>query len=308
MNILAVTVSYHPDLSVLHHQLEMLLGPLPTQSAPTQVLFVDNGSSPDTVTELRQWAATNDRVSLMAFGENRGVAAAHNYGIAYALGHGFTHVLLMDQDSLPAPDMVAQLAVAMQRLSLIDPYAAAVGPHYVDPVLGNPPDFVRIHALGIRRHQALPDRPIVGVDYLISSGCLISLQALGAIGAMQEALFIDYVDIEWGLRARRLGWHLYGIFAASMTHSLGPKVIRFFWRRFPLHSPQRHYFVVRNALWLYRDGGLPLSWRIPHGIRLMLRMMVYLLMGDSRLTRIRYIWRGVCDGLRGRMGKPAWMT
>ncbi|MHB8355041.1 MAG: glycosyltransferase family 2 protein, partial [Burkholderiales bacterium] len=300
-------VCHHPNLVALRQQVDTLLALPQGEAATLSLLLVDNGSEEDQCAVMRQWSTLDARIRLSELGENRGIAVAHNHGISHAKAHGFTHVLLMDQDSLPAADMVAQLAQAMHRLTLLDPHVAAVGPHYEDPVLGNPPDFVRIHALGIRRHDAHPARPIVGVDYLISSGCLISLPALEAIGGMQEALFIDYVDIEWGLRARRLGWNLYGIFAAHMTHSLGPQVVRFFWRRFPLHSPQRHYFVVRNALWLYRDGGLPFSWRIPHGIRLVLRFTVYLLMGGSRRERLKYIGRGIRDGLAGRMGKPAWL-
>jgi len=175
-------------------------------------------------------------------------------------------------------------------------------------VLDNPPDFVRLHWWGISRCNEHPGHPTAAVDYLISSGCLISLPALAAIGGMQEALFIDYVDIEWGLRARRLGWTLHGVFPARMSHSLGPRIVRFLWRRLPLHSPQRHYFVVRNALWLYRDGALPLAWRLPHALRLSLRFTVYLLAGDARRERLKYVWMGIRDGLAGRMGKPEWMA
>ncbi|MHB8354937.1 MAG: glycosyltransferase family 2 protein [Burkholderiales bacterium] len=303
MNVLVVSVTFHPDLAVLQQQLAALA----TGSAPA-VLLVDNGSNPDTLSVLRQWVAASQRLTLMALGENRGLAAAHNAGIAHARAHGFTHVLLMDQDSLPAPAMLAQLTEAFTQLSREHAQVAAVGPWYLDPLLNNPPDFMRLRWWGISRYTPRADCPIVAVDYLISSGCLISLQALAAIGGMQEALFIDYVDIEWGLRARRLGWMLYGVFPARMTHSLGPRVARFLWRRFPLHSPQRHYFVVRNALWLYRDGALPLSWRAPHALRLLLRFSIYLLVGDSRRERLKYVWRGLCDGLRGRMGKPAWLV
>ncbi|MDE2623327.1 MAG: hypothetical protein KGM83_09060, partial [Betaproteobacteria bacterium] len=141
-----------------------------------------------------------------------------------------------------------------------------------------------------------------------SSGCLISLEALQVVGPMQEALFIDYVDIEWGLRANGLGWHLYGAFPARMTHALGPRVMRLLWRRFPLHSPQRHYFVVRNALWLYRQRHLPWRWRLPHALRLGVRLTFYLLLGEKRRERLGYVLRGLRDGLAGRMGKPSWMS
>jgi len=313
MNVLVVSVTFHPDLEVLRQQVAAFgggafLGTDPVLGSVPKILLVDNGSDPETLSVLHQWTAADHRLTLMALGENRGLAAAHNAGIAYARQHGFTHILLMDQDSLPAPDMVTELVRAFTQLTSEHAHVAAVGPWYLDPVLNNPPDFLRLRWWGISRYTPQAERPIVAVDYLISSGCLISLQALEVIGGMQEALFIDYVDIEWGLRARRLGWTLHGVFPARMTHSLGPRVARFLWRRFPLHSPQRHYFVVRNALWLYRDRALPRSWRVPHALRLLLRFSIYLLVGDSRRERLKFVWMGLCDGLQGRMGKPAWLV
>ena len=318
MNILSVTVTYHPDLAALRRQLDRLLdsaahaGAAGAPPFALQALVVDNGSDEATQKTLRGWTAVNARLALLELGENLGLAAAHNRGIVNARSRGCSHVLLMDQDSLPDPDMVAQLTAAWTALAAPGPEAAqplaAVGPRYTDPVLGNPPDFVQLRPWGLFRHKPDPARPRVPVDYLISSGCLISLAALQAVGPMDEALFIDYVDIEWGLRANGLGWHLYGVFPAHMTHALGPRVMRLLWRRFPMHSPQRHYFVVRNALWLYRQSRLPWRWRLPHGLRLAVRMSFYLLLGDQRRKRLCYVWQGIKDGFAGRMGKPPWMA
>ncbi|MFX8766500.1 glycosyltransferase family 2 protein, partial [Acinetobacter baumannii] len=41
---------------------------------------------------------------------------------------------------------------------------------------------------------------------LISSGSLISVEALKAVGLMRDYYFIDYVDTEWCLRAEYLGY------------------------------------------------------------------------------------------------------
>ncbi len=304
MKVLAVTVTFHPDLKVLRQQLDVLL----TSLGSDPILLVDNGSPPETLSVLQHWTLQDPRITVQALGENRGLAAAHNVGIAAARAQGRSHVLLMDQDSLPAPDMVEELIKAFALRLTFQPHLAAVGPCYTDPVLRNPPDFVRLHWWGVSRFKETLEHPVVEVDYLISSGCLISLAALAVIGPMQEALFIDYVDIEWGLRARRLGYTLCGVFPAHMTHALGPVSVHFLWRRFPLHSPKRHYFVVRNALWLYRDKALPLLWRMPHALRLLLRFAVYFIAGSSRRERLKFVWMGVQDGLQGRMGKPSWMN
>lgn len=90
------------------------------------VVIVDNGS----LCDLAAWNSQRGlrAVELRLLGENRGIAAAQNVGIRWALDRddvGF--VLLMDQDSIPAPDMVAQLQAGYQELAANNRQVAAVG-------------------------------------------------------------------------------------------------------------------------------------------------------------------------------------
>ncbi|MCV5831057.1 hypothetical protein OFN28_30780, partial [Escherichia coli] len=50
----------------------------------------------------------------------------------------------------------------------------------------------------------------VDVDHLIASGSLIPVDVFEKIGGMDDSLFIDYVDVEWSLRARYQGLRCYG--------------------------------------------------------------------------------------------------
>jgi rhamnosyltransferase len=143
---------------------------------------------------------------------------------------------------------------------------------------------------------------VVEVDYLIASGSLIPLATLNAVGAMAEDLFIDYVDIEWGLRARGLGFRSYGVCAARMEHNLGEAPIRILGHSVPLHSPLRHYYHFRNAVWLYLNGNMPLHWKCADGWRLVLKYGFYTLFARPRLAHVRMMSRGILDGLRGRLG------
>ncbi|MGE0800669.1 MAG: glycosyltransferase family 2 protein, partial [Lautropia sp.] len=160
----------------------------------------------------------------------------------------------------------------------------------------------RIEGLHLRRCRCIADSDIVEVYYLIASGSLIPRATLEAVGTMAEALFIDYVDIEWGLRARRLGFRSYGVCGAKMSHDLGDEPIRFLGRALPLHSPLRHYYHFRNAVWLYRSSGLPLGWKIVDGYRLLLKYGFYCLFAKPRLQHCRMMSRGIRDGLLGRLG------
>ena len=140
------------------------------------------------------------------------------------------------------------------------------------------------------------------VDYLISSGCLIPMTVLDHVGGMREDFFIDFVDIEWGLRARRLGYQSYGLCGARMLHCLGHEPIELLKAKFPLHSPLRHYYHFRNAVLLSKEAWIPGSWKRINGLRMLLKYGFYSLFASPRLDHWRMMTLGVLHGLLGRAG------
>ena len=143
---------------------------------------------------------------------------------------------------------------------------------------------------------------VAEVDYLIASGCLIPISTLDVAGDMNEQLFIDYVDIEWGLRAAYRGFQSYGACAARMHHDLGDEPIMFLGRSIPLHSPVRHYYHFRNAVWLYRQPWLKLHWKLADAWRLVLKYGFYTIFAKPRHLHWWMMTRGIWDGVRNRMG------
>jgi len=293
--IVAIIVTYHPDLGELSRLLDAL------KHQVEQTIVVDNGTTIDVHGFL---ADRNDpRLHCLLLGDNRGVSTAQNTGIAWAREHGADYVVLFDQDSEPAPDMIERLVEAAEAMAAQGHIVAAVGPRYLDARQNNPPPFIRVRGLQLERYACTEPDAIVPVDYLISSGCLIPISTLDAVGDMADALFIDYVDIEWGLRAKRFGYQSFGVCNASMRHSLGEHPIKFFGRQIPLHSPLRHYYHFRNAVWLYRQSWLPLNWKLADGWRLLLKYGFYTLFAHPRLKHFRMMTLGLWHGLRGRMGQ-----
>ena len=63
-------------------------------------------------------------------------------------------------------------------------------------------------------------------DHLISSGSLIRLDVFDKVGLMLEELFIDFVDIEWGMRAKKNGYICYIANNVLMKHSIGDKSVK----------------------------------------------------------------------------------
>lgn len=268
-----------------------------------RVVVVDNGSD----VEVDSWLRENfPGVECLGLGRNYGIAYAQNRGIDWAVRQGtVSSVLLLDQDSEPEPGMVAALLAALRRLVDDGQPVACVGARYTDDRQQNPPPFLRLHGLRLERCPCLTPDSVLAVEYLIASGCLIPLSVLEQVGCMREDLFIDYVDIEWGLRAKRFGYQSFGVCGARMRHSLGSEPIKFGERYIPLHSPLRHYYHFRNAVLLYREPWVPRNWKLVDGWRLLLKYGFYGIFAKPRLAHWRLMTLGICHGLRGKSGKLA---
>lgn len=292
----AIVVTYHPELD----KLRLLLDSLACQV--DGVVLVDNGSSDSVLSWL---GAYQYPVPLQVFslGDNKGIAAAQNVGIQHVMRQEVDYVILFDHDSHPESNMVAKLRDAAEEKLAAGVNLAAVGPRYLDDRHDNPPPFIQVHGLKVERQPCTRCDSVVEVDYLIASGCLIPTRTLGLVGDMQEKLFIDYVDIEWGLRAKTKGFQSFGVCAAMMSHDLGDEPFVFFGNKYPHHSALRHYYHFRNAIWMYCQDWPPLHWKLADGLRLFLKYGFYTLFAKPRYKHWWMMTKGVWHGLTGRMGK-----
>jgi rhamnosyltransferase len=292
--VFAIIVTYNPDLDVLDTLVRCLLPQV------GGAIIVDNRSESDVLEWHRK--LQHEHLQFAATGENLGIAAAQNIGLAEARRWGAEFVLLSDQDSQPAADMVLQLRNAALGLASQGAKVAAVGPNYLDVRQNNPP-FVRVNGLRVQWLTCSSKDSVLEVDYVIASGCLIPMQSVDAVGEMREEMFIDYVDVEWALRARRRGYRSYGVCAATMTHKHGDSPIPFMGKRYPSHSPVRHYYHFRNAIWLYKQRYVPLHWKMADGIHLVRKYFFYCLFAKPRFSHCRMMTIGLLDGIRSRLGR-----
>ncbi|WP_175954987.1 glycosyltransferase family 2 protein [Schaalia sp. Marseille-Q2122] len=294
-SVYAVVVTYHPEEGVV-----ALLDTLAAQCAG--VVVVDNASDASTVAVLQRWASADSARELVALGANEGIARAQNIGIERALGHGATHILLSDDDSEPPLSMVEDLLTAMGSIS---PPPGAVGPLVGEMKEGGDQLVYVSRRWGPRR--ARPDElatQALRVPFVIASGCLIDVRCLKRVGLMDESLFIDHVDLEWGLRAGAHGFALYVIPGVAMEHSLGDATTKLWWRAQPIHihAPVRTYYLVRNTIALIRRGTFTLPWALGYMLWLCKYTAFNAILADRRGERIRQMTLGATHALRGRSG------
>jgi len=120
---------------------------------------------------------------------------------------------------------------------------------------------------------------------------------------MREDFFIDWVDIEWCMRARSLGLKSYYVPSVVMKHSVGDSVVSVLGRDVHVHNDLRNYYMLRNAIYLFRLKSVGWRWKINFAPRIPIYCFLYPLLSKHRLNNIKLVLRGVLDGLRGRLGQ-----
>lgn len=208
---------------------------------------------------------------------NLGLAKALNQGCAFAFENGASHVFLLDQDSRPDFRLHEELAHDLATLSEKYINIGAIGPSLVD-VKGS--------------DSGLPPatESATIVETLATSGTLISREAYDIVGSMNEWLFIDCIDHEWCFRASAKGFAVLQASRRKMLHDMGDRGITIFGRYRPLHrSPIRHYYILRNTMFLVQQPYASLSWRIREALKLIYRVPIYLLISTDTKASARYL-------------------
>lgn len=302
-------VLYHPEQKRLADAL------VAVSAQVSSVVVYDNTpsaevQSPLTARDVQSWLGPACAVTLLGDGLNVGLAAGLNRGIQHAMAAGATHVLLLDQDSVCSPHMVATLLSGLQAAEVQGWRVAAAGPSFSDVRGDVPPPFLKVGFPTCRPVQPAPEQAYVYTDVLITSGMLVSTQALRLVGLMAEPLFIDNVDIEWGFRAKAAGWRLIGVPGATLNHQLGeqrrcvPWWLGWTGRKHLLHHPPvRLYYIMRNRIALQKLPHVPLAWKLQDLLRLPWRLLLGIETAESKWMVTYAMLTGLWHGLIGRAGK-----
>jgi rhamnosyltransferase len=298
----AIIVLYVPNEASVLKLLKSLLG------AVDSIFVVDN-----TPSELVKWVkpewflGQEFDVKLVGLGENLGIAKAHNIGIDLAIKAQCDHVILFDQDSEASPGMVDTLLDEEQRLLSQGVRVGSVGPAFIDEKTGAyaaaiKQGFFFINRIAIKSGDSVP----ISVDFLISSGSLIRVTVLQEVGVMLEKLFIDWVDVEWALRATSMSQYKHFMLPkAVMLHNIGDDLLNVGVRQINIHNNIRKYYIIRNACYLTANTKMKFKWRANTALKIPAYWLVYLISSKNKFVLIKLLFKAMADGLAGRLGKAA---
>ncbi|WP_297900660.1 glycosyltransferase family 2 protein [uncultured Parabacteroides sp.] len=259
MSVFVIIVTYNPEHDLLRRQYESIRGQV------SGIIYVDNHS---TSLALPLALPEEDGIYYILNNRNEGLGYAQNQGIKKALELGADFILLLDQDSELFPSMIQDLKDTYLFCLSKGEKVGAVAPGIVNafdessPVLGILIDGIHIKTL------ALKDIPLE-VSYCIASGTLIHKSVLEDIGLMNEYMFIDFLDLEWCMRARSKDYKIFLSPKARLLHRLGNGEMD----RITSHSPMREYYICRNGFLLLKLNYIPLGFKIRRCVLIPLRVL-----------------------------------
>lgn len=299
MKVAAIIVLYNPNFSSLARLLESIKGQV------SQIIIVDNSENLTIKKDVKKWlqSKNSSKITYLDLKRNFGIAYAQNRGIEVAKESDAKFVLLLDQDSALPDNMVSDLMTVYNSLITDGQKVATVGPSFLDEKTNELAKVIRHRKL--RVHKSVPNQKnsFEVADYVISSGSLIPLEVLDEVGNMDEHLFIDWVDIEWGIRAKQLGYSSYVVPRVVMRHSIGDEYVNFSNKKINLHTDFRNYFIVRNSLYLSLYSNLPLNFRLIQFGKVPLYIVFYSYHSKRKLYSLGLLTKAVVDGVFKNMGK-----
>jgi rhamnopyranosyl-N-acetylglucosaminyl-diphospho-decaprenol beta-1,3/1,4-galactofuranosyltransferase len=281
--VLAVIVT-HNRFAVLRDTITAVRSQVP---APQGILVVDTASDDGTARRVEQELPG---VECLALDDNAGPAGGFAAGLSHALGRDADMFWLLDDDSAPEVGALASLL----RAASARPQAAAIG------MRGGLLRHGRIvHVSDPAENDHMPEvAPGVFVaDFAMNDGSLISRRLVETVGVPRADLFIMMEDIEYTFRAQRDGLEIC-VLDRDRSHRLHLGA-----QGGDGHDPLwRHYYQTRNHVRIALDS------REPQMIVACAARQVYFLVAalrakDRRGERFDMRWKGIVDGVRGRMGR-----
>ena len=244
-----------------------------------RVIVLDNGSKGDEATTLE--SEFSAFIDVLRLPENRGFAAGANAGIRRALEGGADYVLLLNNDTVVAPEFLQALVDAASDI----PNLAAVCPrtHFYDrPRIiystGGQVSIWRAVATQVGRGQDDHGQfeRLERRGYADGVCMLIPAEALTAVGLLDEQYFAYWEETDWCVRAAERGLYCYYVPQSHIWHKASRS-----------QSPDARfdYLYRRNALLFVRKRGTALQVVTAFLMHAFVYAPLYFLRNPTRVAR-----------------------
>ena len=230
-----------------------------------------------------------EKIIEMGNGDNVGLGIALNEAVNYAIKFHYTYLLTMDQDSFFVENDFAKYLNTVNNYSARGE-RAIFAPNYI------------IHGKKLYAEQA----SLFESENSMTSGSLYPVEVFNEIGLFRDDYFIDIIDIEFCLRAKKYGITTKIVTDAYLNHKLGyqNKQYKFLWKAVSPneYSPMRSYYMIRNihiTKKLYPDAGIWKSYLFYYFYK---RIFYIILYEKNKFKKIKSLLLGYVHGKKGITG------
>lgn len=267
-----------------------------------EIIVADNGSTDGTVDAIR---AQYPNVELILNGDNVGFAAGNNTGIEYARSTRARYIMLLNNDTVVAPDMLKKLVTVAEsdlEIGIVTPKIYYFGEPTKIWCAGAAINWRTGDTRRLRAEEVDTGAPEAMHDVDFASGCalLVRRTAIDRAGLLDPRFFIYYEETEWCVRLLRAGYRCTYVPDSHVWHKISSAM--------QAGSPRSAYYMTRNVLLFLRLTRSGVGGRLALG-RALARQLVYIsvmtVRGKHRARRVERNtrWYAVRDFLRGQFGK-----
>lgn len=207
-----------------------------------ETIVVDNSLHPTDGITLRKLFP---EAILLSMPENLGYAEGNNQGIAYAIKHECTYVLLLNNDTVIAKDLLIHFVQTAQTY----PNAGCLGAkifYYDEPItLWHAGGFLHSKTLRLY-HKGYKEidlankyNHIAEIEYACGCAIFVTKEVIKTVGTLSKEFFLIWEEADWCWRIRKSGYSCLFVPQAKVWHKISCSLNR---------GTLWHYFYSRNRL------------------------------------------------------------
>lgn len=229
---------------------------------------------------------------------NKGISYALNFAFHKGIEQGFNFMLTMDQDSI-------------FRAKDIDFMINFIEKNDKDDIGIYAPNFSRLfydtdNQKSLSSEPTYPVNEILKVNFAITSGSFIKLNAVKKTLPLDENYFIAYVDFDLGMQMKSAGYYIVIVGKAMLYQKIGGVIKKSSLAekfRFTNYATNRYYYLVRNNFYIRNKYNDDSQIRLMTYKKLAKYIFKIFTSEKNKLDKVRMGYHGYCDYRKRRMGK-----
>jgi len=274
--IIGIVTSYYPNLDELEYNIN------------TYLPYIDHlivwENTPSNESQIKKLLVKfNNKIEIRTSGKNEYLAYPFNQSIQYANENGYSHLLIMDQDSF-----------------FIDGDCAK----YIDIIKKNSDKDIAVFS-PVRHKNSNITEYIIEVNNTISSGSVFPVDIFKALGYFREDFLIYMVDIEFCNRARRNNYKIVSLPGIAINHKEGYAIKSKLGLTLNLYSAQSTYYIIRNTIltWKLYPEFYALSERLNFYRYKIIYRIIKMIFEPDKFRKIKALYLGVKHGYQRKTGR-----